>query len=111
MPARVNRDTFVRVGSTSSVSGRPWYGQRADVPQSVGVSNGCSASISTPATSIDFVEPGVSRSPRMHREYRSIAIVRSADTHFPVTGATANTFSGVVSISTYSPGRTADNRP
>lgn len=42
---------------------------------------------------------------------RSWAIVSSTGTHLSVTGSIANTSNGVVSSTTYSPGRVARNRP
>ena len=63
------------------------------------------------ATSWERVETGVSRSPRMHRVYGSIATVNSTGTQRSVTGSIANTSNGVVSSTTYSPGRVARNRP
>jgi len=72
---------------------------------------GRSASNSTSAASTDLVDTGESRSPVTARESRSIAIVSSQRTHRNVTGSIANTSSGVVSSSRYSPGRVGRSRP
>jgi hypothetical protein len=47
----------------------------------------------------------------MQRVNRSIATVNSTPTQRMVTGSIANTSRGVVSSTTYSPGRVARNRP
>ena len=66
---------------------------------------------STFATSRELVDTGVRRSPRMHRVNRSIATVSSTGSQRSVTGSIANTSSGVLSSTTYSPGRLAHSRP
>lgn len=66
---------------------------------------------STFATSCAFVDTGVNRSPSTQRVNRSIATVNSTPTQRIVIGSIANTSSGVVSSTTYSPGRVARSRP
>jgi hypothetical protein len=92
---------------TNTFRGIPWNGAMAAVAMSVGETHW----YRTFATSADFVEIGVNRSPRMQRLYKSIATVNSTGTQRSVTGSIANTSSGVVSNTTYSPGRVARSRP
>src|SRR6185437_1786742 len=97
-------------GSITTTDGTPQYGSAP--PASASAWDGAwTVSNSTPATSTDFVDTGVSRSPVMHREYRSIATVSSHCTQRHVTGSIANTSSRLVSRITYSPGRVARSRP
>jgi hypothetical protein len=80
-------------GSPSTIpSGNPAYGpsgEPAAQPQVCGVT----VWNNTDATSGERAAIGRSRSPVMHRSYRSIATVSSVFTHRSVTGSIANTSS------------------
>src|SRR6266566_1760140 len=78
-------------GSTSTADGTPQYGSAP--PPGSACEGAWTVSNSTPATSTDFVDTGVSRSPVITREYRSIATLSSHCTQRQVTGSIANTSS------------------
>ena len=54
-------------------AGSPWYGGRVSARPAAGSGSGRIDSNSTAAASTALVDTGVSRSPVMHRSYRSIA--------------------------------------